>query len=227
MKKILTQFAISTASFAVALLLFWGVAVVLGAWNEPSQAPPVGNVAAPITVGSANQNKVGTISAKDVWSEDADVWMSEIMKLKLFSLMPFSTTVNDLGWPNGFTVLSNPQPGTGVASLPWTVNGKSIIPTGATASRVKALLVRGRCKLSSFFASDNTHPIPPYPAVDLPRRVCSTDGGTDDMDTNDFIVPIYTSGNDASFKFDYRYDRYTHGNEQGTFSAIVIGLYYQ
>lgn len=49
-----------TASFAVALLLLVGTGVY--AWTSPNQAPPDGNVAAPVNVGTTAQVKNGALS---------------------------------------------------------------------------------------------------------------------------------------------------------------------
>ncbi len=50
-----------TAALTVAFLVFMGVTVVSGAWNEPAGNPPDGNVAAPINVGNLGQFKAGGI----------------------------------------------------------------------------------------------------------------------------------------------------------------------
>ena len=221
MKKILTQFAISTASFAAALLLFWGVAVVLGAWNEPGQTPPIGNVAAPITVGSANQSKVGTISAKDVWSDDADMWMSEMvsMKLKVFSL------VSGSGWPNGYRLLSSPSAQQGIIRMQNTTAAFGNIDP----DRVKALLVRATCYERSLYLNQSaTTGVPPVYSGSgfqgfeaFAYRLC---GGNDDgSDSNDAIVPVMYDTNTNEFLVWYKV--MPTGN--GTVFLDAMGYYYE
>lgn len=217
-------FIITLGAFVGAFVIFLSGAIVWSAWSEPTATPPNGNVAAPLNTGSATQQKTGDIMVDNLWSEDADVWITQIMKLHLFALQQSS------GWPNGYTMLSNPHSSgygvfLGIASLPWSVNGQSILPPGVLPARVKALVVRVRCQASAFFASDG--PIAGGSATEFPLNVCHTDGSVSEGDTNDFVVPVFQVGGESSFKFRYRYDRFNAGGEAGTLNVTAVGLYYQ
>jgi hypothetical protein len=48
-----------TISLTAAFIIFMGVMVASGAWTEPTNAPPLGNVSAPINVGNDGQAKIG------------------------------------------------------------------------------------------------------------------------------------------------------------------------
>lgn len=220
MKQILKQFVISLGAFVAALLIFWGVTVVLADWSEPTQAPPGGNVAAPINIGGATQHKVGKIEADDVWSDDATVWMSEIMKLHRFDLDSLSR------WPQGFNMLSNPQQQIGIASLPWAVNGWSVLPTGVLPARVRALVVRASCYKSQLILSGGDLPTiqnPNVPVEGLPYRACGT-SNNDDGDSNELVVPMLQTGGGSSFQVRYRRDYY---GGSPTVRLDAVGLYYQ
>ncbi len=52
---------------AITLALFFGLAVSVFAFTEPSSAPPGGNIAAPINTGSTAQTKTGNILLFNTW----------------------------------------------------------------------------------------------------------------------------------------------------------------
>ncbi len=59
MFKSIKLVSLFTASLTGAFLIFMGVMVVRGAWTEPGNTPPNGNIAAPINVGAMVQAKLG------------------------------------------------------------------------------------------------------------------------------------------------------------------------
>ncbi len=216
MKKFNTKKSLYTL-IIIAFVLVTGITLVQGSWSEPTGAPTTGNVNAPLTVGAANQTKQGTISARDVFSSDAVAWMSQIMKLKLYSLDGAS------GWPNGYRILSSPTQLTGQAIFPWTIstpNGSyNTTPLNVPVSHIKALLVRARCGEVEMFlgvGALNTNPT-------SAQRVCAAEDNQND--TNDVIVPIYTTGGTSDFRFNYVMNLLDAPSYTGFID--VLGIYYQ
>ena len=90
-KSSIKQIATLVAAFLIAFLLFLAVSVVKGQWDEPDEAPPGGNVSAPLNVGSVFQTKLaapgqglptnpsGSIGANDFYVGSMGQWVSQLV----------------------------------------------------------------------------------------------------------------------------------------------------
>ncbi len=212
-----------SSALIVAFLVFMGIAIVRGAWSEPTVAPPNGNVGAPINVGSLDQSKTGKVSAHDVWSDLANMWMSDIgVQTKI--LNPGAEIIA----PITLAAAGGPDSWHSVI-VSTTINGVPLAPTGAV---VKALKVRFICGETLVIVSNTAGASPSlstepgaYVTYNDPRTVCTANRNRDGV--NEVTVPVQAllSG---SIPSSYQFFYWFHPTEPPTMhlSAYVVGALY-
>lgn len=110
-------------AFAVAFLLFAGLTVVFGTWNEPLAQPPASSIGAPVTASlDAFQAKSGKLRVDDLFLDDVNRWLTDTVQF--LPLAPSNVAALTSYSP------SNPNP----ALLNWTAI--TVTPSGMPAGAV-------------------------------------------------------------------------------------------
>ncbi len=207
---------------AVAAIIMSSIQIVRGGWVDPPQAPPSGNVSAPMTASPAFQYKPGKIAAQDVWSDQANAWVADLHQVKYVNAE--SST-----WPTGYHILSLTSVS---APTAWTVinvsdtSGYSLVQAGKTA---KALIVRVYCGQSEVFVTKEVSPaaitnnIYGTPSNDG-RKVCSA--FNNQRDTNDAVVPVTVVSQGAINTYQFKYKIFPTNQPSVGVDMYVIGAYY-
>ena len=168
-KYIFKQFVVA----AGALVLIFFSVEVLSAWSPPSDAPPTGNVTAPLNVGAANQSKTGALGLGGAGTFDSGVNLDVSGVTYTDGLTVFgNTTVT--GSVTASSVTANPLCIGGACRSSWPSSGYTDLNLrlnrGGSSCGVTSngnLCLSGYTQLGSVCFTDNGAPTNEYVSIKL------------------------------------------------------------
>lgn len=141
------EFSILFIAFVFAFIIFFGIAIVY-AWTEPAQAPPSGNISAPVNVGVTSQYKSGALGVGGVFHGYSTGIFDSNVGIGKSSPIYQLDVVGDVAWSGTL------QKG----SVPWSrlISFPSACPSGQYVTAVGSSLI---CSTSATSSASYAFPV--------------------------------------------------------------------